>query len=113
MGELRSPSDLAARLGAIRRDLFGEHGAPELAERLGLSTWAWLGFEAGASVPAQVLARLVQVTTVDPTWLLCGRGPMYRTPRRSHPGWPPTPPTPGGTGSDDDLQFSLDPWHDP
>jgi hypothetical protein len=112
MDELGTPSDLAARLGAIRRDLFGEHGAPELAERLGISTRSWLGFEAGRSVPAHVLVRLVEVTTVDSIWLLSGRGRMYRAARGTPPWWPPNASGRGRPGSDDDLQISLDPWQD-
>ena len=82
MGESATPRALAARLGQLRRALFGEHGAPELSRRLGIRTPTWLGYEAGGTVPAHVLVLLVEISAVDPIWLVSGRGPMFRPPGR-------------------------------
>ena len=43
---------LGRRVGEIRRDLFGEHGAPLLAERLNLPAKTWMNFETGVAIPA-------------------------------------------------------------
>ena len=69
-----SNSCLARRLRAIRRDHFGEHGGPLLAELLGIPFRTWAGFEAGRAIPAGVILRLSELTDVDTRWLLTGGG---------------------------------------
>jgi hypothetical protein len=76
---------LADRLRRVRLDLFGEHGAPELAGRLGIPTGTWLAYEAGRLLPAMILVRLVEATSVNPVWLLSGEGPMRRESAGPHP----------------------------
>jgi hypothetical protein len=71
-------TDLAERLRLLRHDLYGAHGAPLLAQQLGVAAYEWLAFEAGETPPAEVLERLVATTLVDPIWLLKGVGPRYR-----------------------------------
>jgi hypothetical protein len=39
---------LARRVVEIRRDLFGDHGALALAERLGLPAGTWMNYESGS-----------------------------------------------------------------
>jgi len=69
---------LAERLAALRKELFGERGGPELARRLGLPIRTWYNYEAGVTVPAEVILRLIEMTSVEPLWLLHGTGPQYR-----------------------------------
>ncbi len=70
--------NLAERLRLIRRELSGEHGSPELARRLGLPAQTWFDDENGVSIPGTVLLRFIELTSVEPRWLLTGQGPRYR-----------------------------------
>jgi hypothetical protein len=70
---------LAARLKAVRLELFGEHGGPEMARRLSLPVRTWYDCETGESIPGEVLVLLVERTEACPAWLLTGREPMLRS----------------------------------
>ncbi len=70
---------LAERLRTVRSELFGERGGPELARRLGLPVRTWYNYEIGVTVPAEVLLRFVELTGVEPMWLLHGKGQQYRS----------------------------------
>src|SRR5437764_14102258 len=83
---VRVKCHLSERLRLIRTELFGERGGSEMARRLGLPIRTWYNYEAGVTVPAEVLLRFVELTSVEPLWLLHGRGPKYRV----------LPPLPGG-----------------
>jgi hypothetical protein len=76
---VREKSRLAERLRAVRVELFGERGGSEMARRLGLPVRTWYNYESGVTVPAEVLLRFVELTTVETHWLLYGRGPKFRT----------------------------------
>ena len=65
---------LAERLGVIRREQFGSDGVPEVARQLGLPPRTWLNYESGVTIPGEVLLKFIEVTTVDPLWLLGGHG---------------------------------------
>ncbi len=69
---------VAERLRDLRVELVGERGGPELARRLGLPVRTWYNYEAGVTVPAEVVLRLIELTQVEATWLLHGRGPRFR-----------------------------------
>jgi hypothetical protein len=73
----RSGKDLASRVHEIRREMFGVHGGPLLAKKLGLSFRTWAEFEAGRTIPAQTMLRFIQLTHVNPLWLLTGHGEKY------------------------------------
>jgi hypothetical protein len=74
---------LAARLRDVRCDLYGEHGAPILAEAVKLPTRTWLNYESGVVMPATVILRFIDVTGANPSWLLTGQGNRYAmSPRR-------------------------------
>src|SRR5439155_14591286 len=60
------------------QELFGEHGGPELARRLGLPARTWYNYETGVTVPAEVLLSFIDQTGTNPVWLLSGEGPRYR-----------------------------------
>src|SRR4051794_20606353 len=69
---------LSRRLREVRNDLFGEHGGPELARRLGLPARTWYNYETGVTVPAEVLLTFIDQTGANPVWLLTGESPRYR-----------------------------------
>jgi hypothetical protein len=69
---------LAERLKNVRVELFGEHAGPKLAHLLGIPFRTWYNYEIGVTVPAEVILRFIDVTFVEPTWLLSGQGEKYR-----------------------------------
>ena len=69
--------DLASRVREIREELFGEHGGPLLADALRLPYRTWANYEAGCTIPAQVILRFIEFTRTDPHWLLTGEGEKY------------------------------------
>src|SRR3954453_15050268 len=70
---------LAERLRLLRSELYGERGGPELARRLGLPIRTWYNYESGVTVPAEVVLKIIELTSVEPIWLLHGQGPKFRT----------------------------------
>lgn len=68
---------LARRLRAIRLEVFGVHGGPELARLLGLTARAWWEYESGAPVPVEVMFGLLDLTSANLDWLLDDRGPKF------------------------------------
>lgn len=94
---VRTKCRLAERLRAVRAELYGERGGPELARRLGLPIRTWYNYEAGVTVPAEVVLRFVELTAVEPFWLLHGQGPKFRS----------TPPGGDGAGSPTDSVEDL------
>jgi hypothetical protein len=83
---------LAGRIVALRSELFGERGGAEMARHLGLPLRTWYNYEAGTAIPAEVVLRIIELTAVEPEWLLYGRGPKYR-PTRPEEGDQAHPPT--------------------
>lgn len=77
---VRMKCDLANRLKIIRADLYGERGGPELARRLNLPVRTWYNYESGVTIPGEILLKFVELTSVEPMWLLHGQGPRFRTP---------------------------------
>jgi hypothetical protein len=74
---------IARRLREIRQDLFGKSGGPEVARQLGLPARTWYGYETGATVPAEVLLALIELTGANPMYVLFGKEPKY--PHRLEP----------------------------
>jgi hypothetical protein len=68
---------LADRVREIRRDLYGVHGGPMLAEMLHIPFRTWMNYEAGCTIPAQIILRFIEVTRADPHWLLTGEGDKF------------------------------------
>ena len=56
---VRTKYSLAERLSALRAELYGERGGPELARQLGLPVRTWYNYESGVTVPAEVILRIV------------------------------------------------------
>src|SRR6201994_1940890 len=70
-------ASLSRRLREIRQELFGDHGGPELARRLGLPARTWYNYETGVTVPAEVLLGFIDQTGANPLWLFSGEGSKY------------------------------------
>jgi hypothetical protein len=89
---VRAKLALAERLASLRAELFGERGGPEMARRLGIPVRTWYNYEAGVTVPAEVILKIIELTSIEPTWLLHGKGPKFRqgTPERREMGAPPS-----------------------
>ena len=68
---------LSQRLREVRLELFGLHGSALLASKLNLPARTWYNYEAGVTVPGEVLLGFVVLTGVSPTWILRGEGPRY------------------------------------
>ena len=62
-----------------------------MARRLGIPVRTWYNYEAGVTVPAEVILKIIELTSIEPSWLLHGKGPRYRQgiPERRDPGAPP------------------------
>jgi peptidase S24-like protein len=88
---VRAKLALAERLAALRSELFGERGGPEMARRLGIPVRTWYNYEGGVTVPAEVALKIIELTSVEPAWLLHGEGPKFRRARtdRIEPGVTP------------------------
>jgi len=76
---VRVKCHLSERLREIRIELHGERGGSEMARRLGLPIRTWYNYESGVTIPAEVMLRFVELTSVEPLWLLHGKGPKFRT----------------------------------
>src|SRR5262249_25371946 len=70
--------------GALRCELFGDRGGPEMARRLGIPVRTWYNYEGGVTVPAEVILKIIELTSVEPTWLLHGQGAKVRQTRPEH-----------------------------
>ena len=58
----------------MRVALYGEHGGPLLAEALGIPFVLCTATRPAATIPAHSILRFIELTGVDPHWLLTGRG---------------------------------------
>ena len=81
---LRAKLELAERLAALRLELFGERGGPEMARRLGIPVRTWYNYEGGVTVPAEVVLKIMELTGVESSWLLRGKGPKFRAVSSHH-----------------------------
>jgi hypothetical protein len=68
----------AQRVHQIRMERYGEEGGRTLAHALDLPYRTWLNYEAGVTIPALVILRFIELTGVNPQWLLCGQCEKYR-----------------------------------
>jgi hypothetical protein len=74
---------LSERIRGVRTDLFGEQGGPILARRLRIPQRTMARMEAGRPIPGVLILRLIEVTGVNPHWLLCGEGERFVQPALS------------------------------
>ncbi len=68
---------LASRVRQIREERDGEHGGPLLADALQLPFRTWHNYEAGCTIPAPTILRFIELTHVNPHWLLTGDGEKF------------------------------------
>lgn len=52
-----------------------------MARRLGIPVRTWYNYEAGVTVPAEVILRIIELTSVEASWLLSGQGSKFRNAR--------------------------------
>jgi hypothetical protein len=76
-------SDLAGRIRDVRIALYGENGGPILAAALGIPFRTLHNYELGCTVPAHSILRFIELTGVDPHWLLTGDGAQFVERERS------------------------------
>jgi hypothetical protein len=69
---------LGRRLAIVRLELYGNRGAAEMARRLGLPVRTWYNYEAGVTIPAEIILKVIKSTSVEAGWLLDGQGPKFR-----------------------------------
>jgi hypothetical protein len=80
---LDSRRALAKRLRKVRIEVFGEDGVEDLASQLGIPPETWRHYEAGVTLPAEVLLAFIELAGVELTWLSAGVGIRFR-PKRNH-----------------------------
>src|SRR5690348_12776414 len=78
-------SQVTDRVKQVRIELFGVDGGPLVARSLGIPWRTWAHYEAGMTMPATVMLKFIQLTSVEPGWLLNGNGPKYRSVGSSNP----------------------------
>jgi Peptidase S24-like len=87
---VRAKLALAERLAALRSELYGDRGGPEMARRLGIPVRTWYNYEGGVTVPAEVILKIIELTSVEAGWLLHGEGPKFRNARPDRSAGGPT-----------------------
>jgi hypothetical protein len=75
---IRIKNGLSERLRLLRTEFYGERGGPDQARTLGIPVRTWYNYENGVTVPAEIILRIVELTSVEPIWLLRGEGPKFR-----------------------------------
>jgi len=75
---IRVKHGLSERLRILRTEFYGERGGPDLARTLGIPVRTWYNYENGVTVPAEIILRIVELTSVEPVWLLRGEGAKFR-----------------------------------
>ena len=76
---IRVKHGLSERLRSLRTEFYGERGGPDLARKLEIPVRTWYNYENGVTVPAEIILRIVELTLVEPVWLLRGEGPKFRS----------------------------------
>jgi hypothetical protein len=71
---------LATRIREIRLERFGNDGTATVAEAMSIPTRTWENFENGVTIPALILLQFIEITGVQPYWLLSGKGERYSVP---------------------------------
>jgi hypothetical protein len=69
---------LAARVREIRLETFADDGIATLAQAMNIPARTWEHFENGVTIPAWILLQFIEMTGVEPHWLLTGKGERYR-----------------------------------
>jgi hypothetical protein len=86
---------LAKKLVNLRQNLFGDHGADEMARRLGLRDGTWHKYEIGHTVPGEVVLELFRMFPDEAQpLLLIDREDSFQFELASRDGWLPFPEDP-------------------
>jgi phage repressor protein C with HTH and peptisase S24 domain len=72
-----SPETICRRIAKVRTDFSGPRGRADFARKIGLSPSTYNYYENNRVPPADVLARIAEVTGVRLEWLILGREPRY------------------------------------
>lgn len=76
---MQNHSDLlASRVREIRVEKFGENGIAILSQAMKIPARTWEHFENGVVIPAWTLLQFIEITGVEPRWLLTGKDERYR-----------------------------------
>jgi hypothetical protein len=75
---LRNSDHLASRVREIRVETFGDDGIATLSQVMNIPVRTWEHFENGVTIPASILLHFIEITGVEPHWLLTGEGERYR-----------------------------------
>jgi len=67
----------AERLGQIRKAAYGKHGRSAFARALGIPLTSYLNFENGRVPPMNIIVKMMELTRVNPRWLVHGEGAQY------------------------------------
>ncbi len=71
---------LASRVREIRLDKFGGEGIANLSRAMNIPARTWEHFENGVMIPGWIILQFIEITGVEPHWLLTGKGERYRVP---------------------------------
>ena len=68
---------IAERLLMIRLEFFADEGRAGLASMLKLPCRVWANYERGVTIPCDILLKFLDLTGVNPVWLLHGFGEKF------------------------------------
>jgi len=68
---------LARRVREIRLEMFDD-GVATLSQAMDIPARTWEHFENGVTIPAWIILQFIEITGVEPHWLMTGEGERYR-----------------------------------
>jgi len=74
----RNSDLLASRVREIRLETFGGEDIANVSQAMNIPARTWEHFENGVLMPAWILLQFIEITGVEPHWLLTGKGERYR-----------------------------------
>jgi hypothetical protein len=69
---------LARRVREIRLEMFGDDGVAILSQAMDIPPQTWEHMEQGITIPASIILHFIEITGVEPHWLLTAEGERYR-----------------------------------
>jgi hypothetical protein len=69
---------LASRVREIRLEKFGAESLANVSQAMNITPRTWDHFENGVMIPACIILQFIELTGVEPHWLLTGEGDRYR-----------------------------------
>ena len=78
---MQGQSDLlGSRVREIRLEKFGANGVANVSQAMNVAPRTWDHFENGVMIPACIILQFIELTGVEPRWLLTGDGDRFRIP---------------------------------